>query len=150
MNVGNSINSFVSGLNYIEVTLTNAQIKALHGTPVTIVPAQGAGKMICLVGPIYTKFIYGGSNVFTAGAAQTINLYYGTTISHALCLTNGAIIASASSYTANITQNLPASAITVYENVALNAYNPSATEITGNAANDNTIAISVMYYVVSL
>ena len=36
------------------------------------------------------------------------------------------------------------------ENVALNAYNPIPTEISGNAANDNTITFVVKYYVVTI
>jgi len=32
------------------VTLTNAQIKALRATPITIVAAPGSGKMVQLVG----------------------------------------------------------------------------------------------------
>ena len=37
-----------------------------------------------------------------------------------------------------------------FENLAINAYNPIATEITGNAANDNTITLTFMYYIATL
>lgn len=135
----------------ITITLTSSQIKNLNATPITIIPAQGAGKVITLVSAI-GKFNYGGSNVFVAGAAQSVNMYYGTTnAATGGFISNGQITSSATNYTIYYTpvnlQNIPVANV---ENVAINAYNFVATEISGNAANDNTITITVKYFVASI
>lgn len=92
---------------------------------------------------------YGGSNVFTAGASQTINLYYGTSTSILVALTNANIVASATQF-GNAGFTAFNGANSTVDNVALNFYNPIATEITGNAANNNTITYRVVYAIVSI
>ncbi len=145
-----------SSLSYVTITLTSAQIKALHGTPIQIVAAPGAGKVLCVVGPTYSKFVYGGTNVFVAGAAQTINLQYGTAFSAlgtgGSIMTNALLVGTASALKGSITPiaSFSTTTLTDMENAALNAYNPIATEITGNAANDNTVIFSLLYYTVTL
>ncbi len=132
-----------------EVTLTSAQIKNLHATPIDIVPAQGVGKVIVPIS-IISKFIYGGSNVFVAGASQSIQLSYGTVTQILNIAQNAVIVANASSYSngpSNLFTNIPSANV---ENMPLTAYNPIATEISGNAADDNTITIVVLYYVVDI
>jgi hypothetical protein len=129
-------------------TLTNSQIKALHATPIAVLAAQGVGTAICVLA-LQIKMNYGGSNVFTAGASQTINLYYGTTTSIIIGLTNAQIVAAATQFT-NIVPASISGANTLVDNLALNFYNPIATEITGNAANNNTITYRVVYSVVSI
>ncbi len=126
-------------------TLTNAQIKALHGTPIQIIAAPGVGKIISVVSATGT-LNYGGTNVFTAAASQSIEAYWGTTSSAYLVLTNAAIVASSSQYIARPIVNTGI-ALTTPSNAALNLYNPVATEITGNAANNNTISYFVVYYI---
>ena len=133
-------------------TLTNAQIKALHGTPISCIAAPGAGKVIVILS-IWGKLIYGGTNIFTAGASQTIGLYYGTTIptnSFANVMSNLSIVKNSSNYCSNSSSILDQIAIASLENVALNFYNPVATEISGNAANNNTIAFDIQYYVINI
>lgn len=129
-------------------TLTNAQIKALHATPVQLIAAPGAGKVINVV-QMTGKLSYGGTNVFTAGAAQSIQAYYGTAISVANILNNAGVIASSSQYSVQGGQ-YNSSAYASIANVAINAYNPVATEITGNAANDNTVPWFIVYYIVTI
>ena len=138
-------NSFIT----LTGTLTNSQIKALHGTPVTVLSAPGSGKwyrILCST----SKLIYGGTNAFTAGAAQTIAWYYSTSLSASMtCMTNAVIVLTATTYS---NQNAPvvnytASAV---ENQPLILYNSVATEITGNAANNNTVSYSVTYQIMSI
>ena len=133
------------------VTLTSAQIKALHATPITLVAAPGANKVILPI-QISAKFTYGGSNVFVAGAAQAIYAAYGATgNTWQPVAINSQVTASVTRYNvlpavAALLQNaVPAS----YENIALVAYNPVATEISGNAANDNTLELVGIYYIAS-
>jgi len=134
------------------VSLTSAQIKALHATPITLIAAPGAGKSI-IISELFSIMYYGGSNVFVAGASQRIDLLYvngsGTTaVSQGV--QNSTITSSANrsllvtpTFFLNINPNL-------LDNQVIVAYNPIATEISGNAANDNTILFNILYYIVTL
>jgi hypothetical protein len=130
----------------VAVTLTSAQVKALNATPITIIAAPGAGKAIVIVFAS-GSLNYGGTNVFTAAAAQTIGLYYNTTAGRASLLANAQIIASASQIDSFTGTFGAAKTSSTYDNIALKAYNPVATEIAGNAANNNTVTIYVSYYI---
>jgi hypothetical protein len=75
------------GLITTTVTLTSAQIKAIRATPITIIPAPGAGVFANVVTITY-KLIYGGNNAFTAAVGQTIALAY-TNVSGTPLATSG-------------------------------------------------------------
>lgn len=126
------------------ITLTNAQIKALHTTPVTVVAAPGAGSANIALYMIQ-KLNYGGNNPFTGGGG-TIALKYTTA---GATMMSGMAIAKYTG-TANAYQtNTPVSdAPTVSENTPLIFFTTFA--ITGNAANDNTISCDVYYVTVSI
>lgn len=136
------------GLLTVTGSLTNTQIKALHGTPIQVIAAPGAGSVISLQ-QFQIKMIYGGTNVFTAGAAQTINLYYATTTSVGVGLTNAQIVAAATQFS-DITVNTQNASNATFDNVAINLFNPVATEISGNAANNNTITWRIVYCIVTI
>jgi hypothetical protein len=132
-----------------QITLTSQQIKNLNATPIEIIPAQGAGTVINVT-EIVIKFIYGGSNVFVAGAGQTIQIYYSTLQFRGILLSNSNLIGSQTIYTLmDGPGNLPAIPANL-ENQPIVAYQPNATEISGNASNDNTIKILVKYFVVNI
>ncbi len=143
-----------SGIITITGTLTNAQIKALHATPIQIISAPGVGSVIRIITGV-GKMVYGGTNVFTAAASQTINLYFGagtTSIWVVPLLTNAMIVASATQIS-SITPTSVAFATTVnstIDNQPVYLYNPIATEITGNAANNNTVNWSISYQVITI
>jgi hypothetical protein len=138
-----------AGLLSVSWTLTNAQIKALRATPVTIVAAPGAGKVVVPVSS-FAKMIYGGTNVFTAGASQQIA--GGCTLNSMITvMVNSSITAASTNY--NIASSASgglANAITQYQNTAFNLFNTSATEITGNAAANNTMAGTLIYYIATI
>jgi hypothetical protein len=128
--------------------LTNSQIKNLHGTPIAIVAAPASGKVIVPVEGAIT-LNYGGTNVFTAAAAQTISLYYSTTLSIKVLLSNSNITTAGSRFSYESLAGLATTTLSSFSALALNLYNPIATEISGNAANDNTISYAVCYYVMT-
>lgn len=136
-------------------TLTSAQVKALHGTPITAIAAPGAGKVIVPIS-VVSKLNYGGSNVFVAGASQTIGVYYTTALAIGNTFTialNAFIVASVTTTQINtdgITAALIVQASTNIENKPILLYNPVATEVTGNAANNNTITWQIIYYIATI
>lgn len=139
-----------AGILTTTITLTNAQVKALHGTPVQIIAAPGAGNMIRVISAT-GKLIYGGTNAFTAGGAASIAIVNSDLL--ALVCTvcaNGLLILTTSSYDLPLLNSLVSRSVASTENLALMAYNPSATEIAGNAANNNTIAINVVYKILTM
>ena len=136
------------------LTLTSAQVKTLHGTPVQIIPAPGSGLGIVLAYPS-AKLNYGGNNAFTAGASQTITLYYNNNTTSAwststFIATTFITQAANAFYLPYLIGELGAShyAAGVLDNVNVALWNPVATEISGNAAGDNTIDITVIYAIV--
>jgi hypothetical protein len=141
------------GLLSATLTLTSAQIKALHATGIQLVAAQGSGKVIALVA-VWCKFNYGGSNAFTSGFQVSLN--YGSSSSNGNICTlfaNAQMIGTVSVYNNPVVfpiSNILTQNINVYENLGVFGWNSSATEFTGNAANNNTVTMNVLYYVITL
>ena len=126
--------------------LTSTQIKSLHGTPIQFIAAPGSGKMIVLIS-VTSKFTYGGSNVFIGATGQNVALTWGTTPTATSAVANSVLTGTT---TTGVGTSYPSPGnvvFTSYDNAAMNLYNPVATEITGNAANDNTISIIALYYI---
>lgn len=131
-------------------TLTSSEIKNLHGTPIVVIAAPGAGKMINVISA-YAKMNYGGTNVFVAGASQIIGLRMDTGITLGITLLANAQIVASSNQTQYSSPNSTTGGVsTSYENTSLKAYVVVATEISGNAANDNTIDIKVIYNIINV
>lgn len=59
------------------------------------------------------------------------------------------IVASVSKFSQAFAAGAGVQSSGIYDNVNIAAYNSIATEITGNAANDNTIDIIVAYWIVT-
>jgi hypothetical protein len=134
-------------LNTLNFTLTNSQIKNIHGTPIQLLAAPGAGKTYVIVQSL-AKLIYGGTNAFVAGGSARLTLYGGTTYFASELMLNGTLVATGNRYESN--SGLQGTGSVDGANLALNIYNPSATEISGNAANNNTISGSIAYYIATL
>ncbi len=145
----NWISSAASGGGILSASgqLTSAQIKALHATPIQSIAAPGSGNMIYIIS-IYSSYVYGGSNVFVAAAAQTVSLYYGTTTTAGVFASNAELVGTTSTVI-NGPAGVSFTASSV-NNSALNLYNPIATEITGNASNNNVLNWIILYRVVAL
>jgi hypothetical protein len=132
------------------ITLTNAQIKALNATPITVINAPGSNKVL-YVTSCMAKLNYGGTSAFTAAASQTITLQYsgGTNIISAVC-SNAFITSTASQIMGTINGGQDQIAYSTITNSSITVKNPVATEITGNAANDNTITLLINYQILSI
>jgi hypothetical protein len=135
------------------LTLTNAQAKAFRATPITIVSAAGAGKLLMPVS-CAVVLLYGGTNAFTqGGAGSNFSLKWkdGTTAS----IMTGGIGAFVQNTTSAVSQMVPAAAAGSEINVTkanadnqpLVVHNPAAAELTGNAGADNTFQIFLEYIV---
>lgn len=144
----NFVSTAGSGLLVASNTLTNSQIKNLHATPIDAIGPPGSGKVIVPL-IVSMKMNYGGTNVFTAPVG--INLTYGTaTIIFTGVLANAQIVAAATQFASTIPGGQQAGANTLFDNISVKFFNPSGTEIAGNAANNNTITWSIIYQIVSI
>lgn len=129
------------------VTLTRAQVIALRATPVSIIAAQGAGLVLEFIsGMVFA--VYGGSNVFTN--PQNMALRYkdtGGTICSGTITAAGLIDQAASE--AESIPNVAGAIMTKAgcDNQAIVIHNTGASEITGNAAANNTIVVQAAFRV---
>lgn len=134
-----------------EVTLTSTEVKALAATQQTLVAAPGAGKAIMFLGASL-KLNYGGTNAFTESSV-TLGIKYtddsGVQVSSTIEAT-GFIDQTADTFTSAIPAADAIVAASAAENQALVLDNLGGSEIAGNAADDNTLAISVVYSIVEM
>jgi len=133
-----------------EVSLTSAEVKALATTQIELVAAPGAGKAIKFLGA-QLKLVYGGTNAFTE-AGDNLGIKYtddsGVQVSQTI-ETTGFIDQTASTYTNSEPAIDAIVAATAAENQALVLDNLNA-NIAGNAANDNTLELSILYRIVEI
>lgn len=137
-------------MQYADVTMTSAEVKALAATQIELVAAPGAGKVLKFMGAVL-KLDYGGTNAFTE-TADNLTIKFvddsGAAASQAIEMT-GFIDQTADTYTTAepvINAIVAASAI---ENKALVLDNIND-EIAGNAANDNTLVVRTFYQVITM
>lgn len=134
-------------LQWEDVSLTSAQIKALATTPITLVAAPAAGNTILFLGAML-KLAYGGSNAFTE-AGDNLGIKYTDASDVQVCTTiecTGFIDATVDTYTNAVPKADNIVAATGAEARPLVLDNLGS-NFAGNAANDNTFEVRV-YYVV--
>ena len=134
-----------AGLTSVTLTLTSAQIKALHATPITIVSAPASG-IILIPFLVVMRYIYGGTNAFTAAASQTVSLQYANGGVFTYVVIDTPTLAGTTTkrgWAGGLTSALSGS--TDNSAQALVLINPQATEVTGNAGNNNTAEV-ILYY----
>lgn len=134
-------------LKYATINLTNANIKALRATPITLVAAQGASKVLEFVSAVL-RLDY-GANVLTESADNMAVRYdngAGAIVSQAIEAT-GFIDAAADT----ITNALPKIDAIVAQasgaNKALVLHNTGDGEYGGNAGADTVMVVKVAYRV---
>lgn len=132
------------------VTMTATEVKALATTPITLVAAPGAGKVIHFLGA-QLKLDYGGSNAFTE-AGDNLGIKYTDASGVQVCTTiecTGFIDQTADTYTNAVPSADAIVAATGNENQALVLDNLGS-NFAGNAADDNALIVSVLYRVVTI
>lgn len=137
-------------MQYADVTITAAEIKAARATPVELVAAQGAGNAVFFMGA-QLKLNY-GSEVFTETADNFAIKYTdgsGVAVSQAIENT-GFIDQSADTMTNALPVADAIVAAASAENQALVLHNTGDGEIGGNASDDSTITLRIFYQVVAL
>ncbi len=143
---GSGVATLADGLVHTaSVTITNAQLKALRATPITIVAAPGANKINSFVSG--TLVLLAGANVLTetgANLALKYNSGAGVAVSNDVEATG--FIDQAVSTATSVTPKLDAIvAVSAGANKTLVLHNVGGGEIAGNAAADATLLVHVAY-----
>lgn len=129
------------------VTLTNAQIKAMRATPVTLVAAPGSGKVLEFVSA--TLKLSGGANALTE-TIDNMSIRYtdglGAIVSQTIEAT-GFIDQTAATVTSALAKIDAIVAYASAANQALVLHNTGDGEYAGNAANDVTMTVKITYRV---
>ncbi len=134
--------------NVSTVTLTSAQVKACRATPIEVIAAQGSGKAIAIHN-VVSKFTYGGTNAFTN--VQAISVFYNAGTAQSWYVTNAATPMNGTASNVIMGQQLlNYNTLANMENVNVVVKNTGASEITGNAANNNTLTVAVYWSSISL
>jgi len=137
------------GLQYATWSLTNAQIKALHTTPITILAAQGANQLTVVVQMGYKTVIPTGQVFTGSGDINPQNPVHGPLTGFTLL--NSVIVTNAARSVNLVSNDMYGGSgdVTVgYANQVIELLASAA--ITGNASNNNTIKGYIGYYVFNI
>jgi hypothetical protein len=140
------------GIQSVTISLTNSQIKALVGTPITAVAAPGSGNFVNIISGS-SSLTYGGTNAFTNASNVPISLFFGANTNAAICevLSQQSVVATSSQFFIGVPAMLGANASSTANNAAVIISIPSgSTNIGGNAANNNTMKVFVTYQILAL
>ncbi len=134
-----------------KISLTSDQVKALRTTPITLVAAPGANKLIQFDSAVL-RLNYGGTNAFTESAdnlAIKYNNGSGVAVSETI-ETTGWIDQTTNTYTQTHAVKDAIVAASGNVNKPLVLHNIGDDEIAGNAAKDNTVDIWITYRILSV
>lgn len=122
-----------------KVTLTAAQIKALNSTPVTLVPAPGAGKVVSIVE--INGYLNYGTTQYTGNNNVELRYTDGSGAKVTGDLAYAWLLGAASAAVKAV-----AAAVTPVVNAAVVAAVPSANPTAG----DSTVTLEIFYRIVTL
>lgn len=129
--------------------VTSAQIKDLVANPVELIPAQGANT---LINPInITGYLsYGGTSSFVDASGQGINIKINgmnvVNFDNFMMTSTNDLIEGYTAVSGGVWNGIDPS---TYFNQPMTLINGSGTDISGNAADDNTITIDIIYQVLT-
>ena len=132
-------------VRYKKVTLTNSQLKNLRATPITLVAAQGSGKVLEFLGGIAK--LSGGANAITESADNMAVKYTdgsGVAVSQTVECT-GFIDQTVATTTSILPKIDAIAAYSASGNKALVLHQTGDGEWAGNAAADVTMIVSIYY-----
>ena len=134
-------------IRFKEVSLSNAEIKALRAAPKGLVDAPGSGKLVELVDAIL--LLDAGANVLTESADNLEIRYVGKASGVVSTIeSTGFIDAAADCFSrAKVAQDLVTTKANS-EGLGLELFNNGDGEFAGNAAADATLRVKVWYRVV--
>ncbi len=142
---------FAASANLVEhtasVTLTNAQIKALLATPITLVAAQGEDTIVVVTAA--TFILYAGTEVLTE-AGDNIAIGYADGTTELLSLETTSFIDNSVNALAEVKANDQALLVSEGNNIAVVIYNNGAAEFAGNDTADATMKVIVKYKIIGL
>lgn len=137
-------------LQYTKVSLTNAEIKALRATPITLVSAPETGKKIELISATL-KLVAGTEALSETNDNLVIRYTDGTGVIVSQAIeTTGFIDQEADTYTNTVAKTDSIVPATGAEAQALVLHNTGDGEFAGNASNDAILEVGVFYRVVTL
>ena len=134
-------------IQYASVSLTNAQIKALRATPISMVAAQGAGTAIEFVSAVLILDV--GANVLSE-TADNLQFKYinGTGVAVSQTVETTGFIDQTGDIATNALPKIDVIATKAQcENVAIVLHNTGDGEFADNAANDTLMRVKVAYRV---
>lgn len=130
------------------VTVTSAQLLALHGTPVTLIPAPGVGQVI-LLQQVSMEYVFNTTAYTVPGGANLRLLINGVTVGTDIAAT-GLLdqTANALAYARAANQTTAISPVNlVLDDQPLTLTNTNATEFT---LGDGTLVVNVLYNIISV
>ena len=137
-------------IQVVQLALTNSQLKNINTTPVTLIAAPGAGKVINLI-YVSGLFTYGGTNAFTG--SNTLEAYFGTAAGPLA----GQFIFSSTMVGTTTAYSSPAGSATGFgSSAAQSSCDNTAIVVSafanygGNAAGNNTATVIAVYTILSL
>lgn len=146
-------------LQVATLTLTSAQIRALHATPIQIVAAQGSGKLIIPVHAVFqTNFVTTDYTMADSSATVALELFSGATQQGPLLSASRQLLTSTATAGLQVAGYVSSGAGTggIYtgtaaplSNLPLKVYNTSGVP-DEFAAGDHTLTVTVTYRVVAV
>ncbi|MCX5923787.1 MAG: hypothetical protein NTU89_04490, partial [Candidatus Dependentiae bacterium] len=132
------------------VALTNAEVKGLGTTPITLVAAPGSGKVINVLN-CFVKLNYGGNDPFTMTGTDHIELFYTNSSGQKIytaAMSHSAFTSSQSKAAWAGPDAQTGINFSGCDNAPVVIWATGA--VAGNASNDNTLTVVITYEVLTI
>jgi hypothetical protein len=126
------------------VSLSAAQLIAMNGAPVSIIPAPGAGKAIIVRQVVFEMIA--GATPFTGGGVITLVYHGGAVAVHAGSVPAAVVTGAAGTTATELGQAVAANGTTVAANTGVDITNATAAFAAGNG----TAKVHIWYHIITL